>query len=51
MTTPPTLRGRAGRLAFLIDTADYFAAFADAIAQARQSIVIIGWEIDSGIKL
>jgi hypothetical protein len=51
MTTPPTIRGRADRLAFLIDTADYFAAFADAVAQARHSVVIIGWEIDSGITL
>lgn len=51
MTGLPTLRGRADRLGFLIDTADYFAAFADAVAQARRSVAIIGWEIDSGIRL
>jgi phospholipase D1/2 len=38
---------RALRLAFLIDSAAYFAAFAAAAEQARESIFIIGWDIDS----
>lgn len=38
---------KAQRAAFLVDGADYFAAFAAAVAQARRSIIILGWDIDS----
>lgn len=41
----------AGRVAFLLDGAAYFAAFAAAAKRARQSILIIGWDIDSRIPL
>ena len=41
----------ATRVAFLIDGAAYFAAFREAVARARQSVLIIGWDIDSRIKL
>jgi phospholipase D1/2 len=41
----------ANRLAFLIDGAAYFAAVRSAIAQAKRSVFILGWDIDSRIKL
>ena len=42
---------RAHRLAFLIDAAAYFAAVRAAIAQARRSVFIVGWDFDSRIRL
>jgi phospholipase D1/2 len=42
---------RAGRVAFLIDSADYFAAFVAAAEQAQESIFIIGWDVDSRVCL
>lgn len=42
---------KANRATFLIDAADYFAAFRAAAEQARHSILIIGWDIDSRIDL
>lgn len=41
----------ADRLAFLVDGADYFRAFREAAKQARHSLLIIGWDIDSGVAL
>jgi phosphatidylserine/phosphatidylglycerophosphate/cardiolipin synthase-like enzyme/uncharacterized membrane protein YdjX (TVP38/TMEM64 family) len=34
-------------VAFLIDSAAYFAAFAAAATQAQESIFIVGWDVDS----
>lgn len=42
---------RARRVAFIVDAAAYFAAFRAAAARARRSILIIGWDIDSRIRL
>lgn len=42
---------RAQRLAFLVDGAAYFAAVRSAIAQARRSVFILGWDFDSRIEL
>lgn len=42
---------KAHRATFLIDAADYFAAFRAVAEQARHSIIIIGWDIDSRIDL
>ena len=42
---------RALRLAFLVDAASYFAALRAAIAQAKRSVFIVGWDFDSRIKL
>ena len=41
----------ADRLAFLVDGADYFRAFREAAKQARHSLLIIGWDVDSGVAL
>ncbi len=42
---------RAHRLSFLIDGAAYFRAVREAIVQARRSIYILGWDIDSRTRL
>lgn len=42
---------RSRRAAFLVDAAAYFAAFASAAEQARESILIVGWDIDSRVRL
>jgi phosphatidylserine/phosphatidylglycerophosphate/cardiolipin synthase-like enzyme/uncharacterized membrane protein YdjX (TVP38/TMEM64 family) len=42
---------QARRVAFLIDGAAYFAAFAAAAEQAQESIFIIGWDVDSRLRL
>jgi phosphatidylserine/phosphatidylglycerophosphate/cardiolipin synthase-like enzyme len=41
----------ASRAAFLIDGQAYFSAFRAALEQARESILIVGWDIDSKIRL
>lgn len=41
----------AKRLAFLIDAAAYFAAVRSAIAQAKRTVFILGWDFDSRIRL
>ncbi len=43
--------GRAGRVALLIDGADYYRAFMQAARKARHSIMIIGWDFDSRTTL
>jgi phosphatidylserine/phosphatidylglycerophosphate/cardiolipin synthase-like enzyme/membrane protein DedA with SNARE-associated domain len=42
---------RAHRLAFLVDGAAYFAAVRSAIARARRSVHILGWDFDTRIRL
>lgn len=42
---------KAGKAAFLIDTASYYTAFAQAARRARHSILIAGWDIDSRVSL
>jgi phospholipase D1/2 len=41
----------AGRIAFLVDGAAYFSALRAAAVQARRSIYILGWDIDSRMQL
>ncbi|HEU4798420.1 MAG TPA: VTT domain-containing protein [bacterium] len=42
---------RAGRFATLIDAAAFFGAVRQAALQARHSILIMGWDIDSRTRL
>jgi phospholipase D1/2 len=42
---------RADRLAFLVDAADYFAALRHALLAARRSVMIVGWDVDSRVRL
>jgi phosphatidylserine/phosphatidylglycerophosphate/cardiolipin synthase-like enzyme/uncharacterized membrane protein YdjX (TVP38/TMEM64 family) len=44
-------KAQADRVALLIDGDAYFEAFRAAVRKARQSILIIGWDIDSRIPL
>lgn len=41
----------AARVKFLIDGAEYFAALANALKQAQNSILIVAWDFDSRIRL
>ena len=41
----------ADQVAFLIDGEEYFGAIRDALARARRSFFIVGWDIDSRMKL
>jgi phosphatidylserine/phosphatidylglycerophosphate/cardiolipin synthase-like enzyme len=42
---------RAGRVAVLIDGAEYFAALLRALREARSRILIVGWDFDPRIRL
>lgn len=41
----------AEQISFLIDGASYYAAFRKAVLNARRSILILGWDIDSRLRL
>jgi phosphatidylserine/phosphatidylglycerophosphate/cardiolipin synthase-like enzyme len=41
----------AGRVAFLVDIQDYFTGVREALAQARQSILLLGWSFDPRTRL
>ncbi len=41
----------ASRAAFLIDRENYFSAFRAAVKEARHSIFILGWDMDSRVRL
>lgn len=41
----------AGRVAFLVDGAAYFEAFREAAKQARRSLLIVGWDVNSRFRL
>ncbi|KAA0598870.1 phospholipase [Azospirillum lipoferum] len=42
---------RAGRVAVLVDGADYFVAARAGMERARQSILLVGWDIDPRMRL
>jgi phosphatidylserine/phosphatidylglycerophosphate/cardiolipin synthase-like enzyme len=44
-------REHANRAAFIVDGEAYFTAIAEAFAQAKRSIVLVGWDIDCRIAL
>ncbi len=44
-------RGRAGRAALLLDGAAYFGALRSSLKQAKRSVLIVGWDIDSRFRL
>jgi phosphatidylserine/phosphatidylglycerophosphate/cardiolipin synthase-like enzyme/uncharacterized membrane protein YdjX (TVP38/TMEM64 family) len=41
----------ADQIAFIVDGADFFRAFREAVKQARRSVLIMAWDIDSRVKL
>lgn len=42
---------RADRLAVIVDAADYFATVHRAMQKARRSVLLIGWDFDTRIRL
>jgi len=42
---------QADRVAFLVDGAAYFAALRGALVKARHTVHILGWDIDSRVRL
>jgi phosphatidylserine/phosphatidylglycerophosphate/cardiolipin synthase-like enzyme/uncharacterized membrane protein YdjX (TVP38/TMEM64 family) len=42
---------RADRASFLVDAAAYFAGFREAVARAQRTVVILGWDVDSRVRL
>jgi phosphatidylserine/phosphatidylglycerophosphate/cardiolipin synthase-like enzyme len=42
---------KANRFAILVDGAAYYATLEQAIAQARHRIVLVGWDLDSRMRL
>jgi phospholipase D1/2 len=41
----------AARVAFLVDADAYFAAFAHAVARARERIIVVGWDVQGSAQL
>lgn len=41
----------AGRFALLVDGSNYYGALAQALRLARHTIVIVGWDLDSRVRL
>jgi phospholipase D1/2 len=41
----------ARRFALLVDGSNYYGALAAAIAQARHTVVVVGWDLDSRVRL
>lgn len=42
---------RADSIAFLVDGEEYYRAVREALVQARHSILLLGWDIDSRLRL
>jgi phospholipase D1/2 len=42
---------RANRLAVIVDAADYFAAVKSSIEKAQRTVLLIGWDFDTRIRL
>ncbi len=42
---------RAGRLALIVDAADYFRTLKAAMLRAKHTILLIGWDFDTRITL
>ncbi|HEU4853953.1 MAG TPA: VTT domain-containing protein [Nitrosospira sp.] len=41
----------ADQIAFIVDGADFFRAFRETVKQARRSVLIMAWDIDSRVNL
>src|SRR5687768_11620163 len=45
------LVAQASRFALLIDGSNYYRALAESIAQAKRMVVMVGWDLDSRVRL
>ena len=44
-------RERAGRAALIVDAANYYRVALDALLEAKSQIILIGWDIDTRVRL
>jgi phospholipase D1/2 len=42
---------KADRFALLVDGSNYYGILAESIAQARQTVALVGWDLDSRVRL
>lgn len=42
---------KAGRVSFLVDGESYFRAFHETVSGARRSVFVIGWDLDTRVRL
>jgi phosphatidylserine/phosphatidylglycerophosphate/cardiolipin synthase-like enzyme len=42
---------KASRFALLVDGSNYYRTLAQAIAQAKRTVVLVGWDLDSRVRL
>lgn len=42
---------QASRLGFLVDAENYFRAFEEAVSAAQHKVLIVGWDVDSRMRL
>jgi phospholipase D1/2 len=42
---------KANRFALLVDGSNYYETLAESIAQAQRTVVIVGWDLDSRVRL
>src|SRR4051812_9424436 len=42
---------RAERVAFLVDADEYFTALREAVLKAQRSVLIVGWDVDTRVRL
>ena len=42
---------RAGRAALIVDAADYFRIARQAMLKAREEIILVGWDVDTRVRL
>jgi len=42
---------RAGKMAVIVDAADYFRIVRDAMLEAKEQIILVGWDVDPRIML
>ena len=42
---------RAGKMAVIVDAADYFRIVRDAMLEAKEQIILVGWDVDPRILL
>src|SRR5215216_105215 len=42
---------RTNRFALLVDGSSYYGALAECISRARRTVVVVGWDLDSRVRL
>src|SRR5687767_12410466 len=42
---------KANRFALLVDGSNYYGVLAECIARARRTVAVVGWDLDSRVRL